>query len=200
MARPRVREKLLDAAYALFRDDGAAALTTRGVAAKAGTTEASVFNNFGAKAGLLRALVNERLPQLIEAKDCVKHGDTADLRLWLEQVYSSAEQFYIAVAPLTTPFWVGNIHDSTGDVLSEILFPVHSVLCERLQALQQSAKISSSIDTHAVASLLIGAALHNALNVIARELVGSDGSQLERGTGNAASSAVVDQVYGILTT
>ncbi len=91
MARPRVRERLLDAAYMLLRDEGAGALTTRGVAAKAGTTEASVFNNFGDKAGMLRALINERLPELVEAKDCVEHGSTEDLRQWLELVYHHAE-------------------------------------------------------------------------------------------------------------
>ena len=100
MARPRVRERLLDAAHGLLCDEGVAALTTRGVASRAGTTEASVFNNFGDKAGLLRALVGERLPERLVVEQCIEQDNGAEMELWLCQVYLSAEAFYAEVVPL----------------------------------------------------------------------------------------------------
>lgn len=197
MARPRVRERLLDAAHVLLRDEGAAALTTRGVAARAGTTEASVFNNFGDKAGMLRALINERLPELVEAKDCVERGDTRDLRQWLELVYHSAEQFYITGAPLTASFWAGSNRDASGGAPTDNLFLVHYALCRRLQRLQEDGRVPQQVNARAIAYLLLGAALHNALNIISQKFTGCPRSQ-EDGSEAATAKATIDNVHRML--
>ncbi|MBU0539453.1 MAG: TetR/AcrR family transcriptional regulator, partial [Gammaproteobacteria bacterium] len=105
MARPRVREQLLDAAYSLLQSEGISAMTTRHIANCAGTTEASVFNNFGDKAGLLYALVGERLPEVQVVKAAVSADPKGDLANWLQQVYKAAELFYIAILPLTASLW-----------------------------------------------------------------------------------------------
>ena len=201
MARPRVRERLLDAAYALLSDEGAAALTTRGVAARAGTTEASVFNNFGDKAGLLRALINERLPQLVDAKDCVEQGDSAELRQWLCRVYSSAEEFYVAVVPLMAPLWTGAARDLSGSIEAMNLFPVHRALDRRLEALQRAGAISAEADLQVVSYLFLGAALHSALYTIASRAVQeedpSDPAMLFTATPPDARE-IVDSIYPLL--
>jgi len=197
VARPRVRERLLDAAYMLLRDEGAGALTTRGVAAKAGTTEASVFNNFGDKAGMLRALINERLPELVEAKDCVEHGSTEDLRQWLELVYHHAERFYITGAPLTASFWTGSHRDNNGGAPTDNLFLVHYALCQRLQRLQEDGRIARQVNARAIAYLLLGAALHNALDTISQRF-GCSYSPERDGGEAATAKATIDSVHRML--
>jgi AcrR family transcriptional regulator len=99
MARPRVREKILDAAHRLLNQERTAALTTRNIALEAGTTEASVFNNFMDKSGLFRALINERLvvvQQLVK----VIEDDAMPIETWLAEVYLSARASYLEVMPL----------------------------------------------------------------------------------------------------
>lgn len=99
MARPRVREKILDAAHRLLNQERTEALTTRNIALEAGTTEASVFNNFMDKSGLFRALINERLvvvQQLVK----VIEDDAMPIETWLAEVYLSARASYLEVMPL----------------------------------------------------------------------------------------------------
>ncbi len=200
MARPRVRERLLDAAYALLRDGGASALTTRGVAAQAGTTEASVFNNFGDKAGLLSALIHERLPELLDAKDFVDKGCAADLRQWLEQVYWRAEQYYICCAPLTAGYW-GTAGDASAGVAMDNLFPVEDALCQRLSRLQLDGQVASTVNIRAAVYVLLGAALHNALSIIARRRnvasAVAQGDQLDEDS-QAMKKWLVDSVHKVL--
>jgi AcrR family transcriptional regulator len=56
---PALRDELLRVALATLADDGVAGLTTRRVAAAAGTSTNAVYELFGDKAGLVRALFFE---------------------------------------------------------------------------------------------------------------------------------------------
>jgi AcrR family transcriptional regulator len=72
MGRPRVRneelrERLLDGALRLVADGGPTALTTRAVAASAGSSLAAVDELFGGKAGLVRAMFVEGFDRLAAA-------------------------------------------------------------------------------------------------------------------------------------
>ncbi|MGQ0824459.1 MAG: TetR/AcrR family transcriptional regulator [Actinomycetota bacterium] len=65
-----VRTALLDAAGELLSREGPAALTTRRLAATAGTTTQSIYTLFGGKEGVVRAMFREgytRLHQRLEA-------------------------------------------------------------------------------------------------------------------------------------
>lgn len=55
--RPDVREKLLDAAEAVFREEGYAAATVRRIASRAGMTHQAVFYYFGSQEELLLSLL-----------------------------------------------------------------------------------------------------------------------------------------------
>ena len=75
VGRPRVdrqqaeaRCKILDAAEALFAENGFDATPASAVAARAGVTSALIFYYFGTKRGLLQALIDERpfLPRFAE--------------------------------------------------------------------------------------------------------------------------------------
>ena len=201
MARPRVRERLLDAAHGLLSDEGVSALTTRGVASRAGTTEASVFNNFGDKAGLLRALIGERLPERLVVEQCVDGGDGSELELWLCKVYLSAEAFYTEVVPLMAALLSGSARGVSSSVHEMSLFPVYGKLQQRLDALQQEGHIAATADVFVAGNLLLGAALHAALQRVARNATdGVTGETEEAVSVSLASSAeeIASSLYTLL--
>ncbi|MBW2942289.1 TetR/AcrR family transcriptional regulator [Zhongshania aquimaris] len=165
MARPRVREQLLDAAYDLLQREGIAALTTRHIASCAGTTEASVFNNFGDKAGLLYALIGERLPEVQAVKSAIDADLQDDVAVWLENVYQAAELFYIAIIPLTAPLW-GREGLGDGQLLGD-RHPLHGLVVARFLQFQREGVLGPGSDACALATIVLGAALHNGFNLVA---------------------------------
>jgi len=97
VGRPRVareraeaRRKILDAAEALFAENGFDATATSAVAERAGVTSALIFYYFKTKRGLLQALIDERpfLPRFAELVADVKDAgrrallQTAGIRLF----------------------------------------------------------------------------------------------------------------------
>jgi AcrR family transcriptional regulator len=64
---PQLREQVLAAALRLLAEDGVAALTARRLAAEAGTSPAAVYELFGDKAGVVRALFFAGFARLGEA-------------------------------------------------------------------------------------------------------------------------------------
>ncbi|MBN4926797.1 TetR/AcrR family transcriptional regulator [Hoyosella rhizosphaerae] len=71
-----MRQKLLDSAARLLAEEGPAALTTRRVAAEAGTSTMAVYTHFGSLPALVEAVVEEAFARLAEAMDRV--GRTND--------------------------------------------------------------------------------------------------------------------------
>ena len=165
MARPRVREKLLDAAHTLLQSEGVSAMTTRHLAMCAGTTEASVFNNFGDKAGLLYALVGERLPEVQAVKAAVNADPHDNIGMWLQDVYQKAESFYTAIIPLTSSLW--GREENTASTMGEKRHPLHDIVVERFIEFQGQGVLAKSSDAEALATMLLGAALHNGFNLVA---------------------------------
>ncbi|MEV0233982.1 TetR/AcrR family transcriptional regulator [Nonomuraea sp. NPDC050786] len=72
MARPRTRDyealrrDLLDAAGRILAEEGPQALSTRRIAGEVGTSTTAVYNLFGGKSGLLRAMFLEGFARLAE--------------------------------------------------------------------------------------------------------------------------------------
>ncbi|MBQ0760367.1 MAG: TetR/AcrR family transcriptional regulator [Zhongshania sp.] len=178
MARPRVREQLLDAAYSLLQSEGISAMTTRHIANCAGTTEASVFNNFGDKAGLLYALVGERLPEVQVVKAAVSADPKGDLANWLQQVYKAAELFYIAILPLTASLW--GREEFIGGMMGDKRHPLHSLVVARFVEFQREGELASTADAEALATIVLGAALHNGFNLVAQGQVALDDGPSEK--------------------
>jgi AcrR family transcriptional regulator len=69
MPRPSRRVQLLDAAAAVIRRDGAAALTLDSVAAEAGVTKGGVLYHFASKRALIDGLIGRWLDELEERLD-----------------------------------------------------------------------------------------------------------------------------------
>src|SRR3954447_6743290 len=59
-----VREAVLTATEGILVESGVARLSTRGGARRAGVAESSIFYHFGARLGLLQAVVQAQLPPL----------------------------------------------------------------------------------------------------------------------------------------
>lgn len=160
MARPSVRQCILEAAAALLKAEGAGALTTRGVAQRAGVTEVSVFNNFGNKAGLVRALIEEALPQYAELARCLEAPAEAGLAAWLLDVFPAAQAFFAAMLPLAGPALA---MPAAGAAEEAEFFFGHRALVKRLQQFRRAGELDAEADIPALALLFLGAALHAAM-------------------------------------
>jgi AcrR family transcriptional regulator len=97
MARPRTRDydelrrDLLDAAGRLLAQEGPQALSTRRVAQEVGTSTTAVYNLFGDKTGLLRAMFLEGFVRLAQEFDAVPHdGDPETDLMALGYAYRAA--------------------------------------------------------------------------------------------------------------
>ena len=101
MARPSTREKLLDCAEALFAEHGLEGASLRTINTAAGLSPAALHYHFGSKQALLEALLERRMPALMEQR-----------RKILDELSVSAE-------PATTR-----------EVLSALLRPLEELLSE----------------------------------------------------------------------
>ncbi|MFG1749106.1 TetR/AcrR family transcriptional regulator [Streptosporangium sandarakinum] len=97
MARPRthdydeLRRDLLDAAGRLLSQEGPQALSTRRLAQEVGTSTKAVYNLFGDKAGLLRAMFLEGFARLADEFAAVPAHDDPEADLMaLGQAYRAA--------------------------------------------------------------------------------------------------------------
>jgi AcrR family transcriptional regulator len=71
---PDPRSALIEAALSLLATDGPAALTTRRVAAEAGTTTMTLYSRFGDKQGIEHAVAREGFTRLSSAMADAAHG------------------------------------------------------------------------------------------------------------------------------
>ncbi|GAB3375430.1 TetR/AcrR family transcriptional regulator [Spongiibacter taiwanensis] len=172
MARPRVRERILDAAQQLLQREGVRALTTRNVAQEAGTTEASVFNNFVDKAGLFRSLVDERIPAVHQLRKVIDDR-SIETRPWLEALHTQARLYYLEVIPLFSTL-LGMSADAE-KVKRLGNFDPHAALTLALTR-RRLLPIDAGQESAAwMAAMLLGAAMHDSLrNVMAGEKPAGD--------------------------
>lgn len=81
------------------------------------------------------------------------------------------------------------------------LFPVEDALCQRLSRLQLDGQVASTVNIRAAVYVLLGAALHNALSIIARRRnvasAVAQGDQLDEDS-QAMKKWLVDSVHKVL--
>jgi len=68
MGRPSTRDKLLDCAEALFGEHGLEGVSLRTINTRAGLSPAALHYHFGSKHALLEALLERRMPALMERR------------------------------------------------------------------------------------------------------------------------------------
>lgn len=104
---PELREHVLAAALAIVERDGVAALTARGLAVEAGTSPPAVYELFGDKAGVVRALFFAGFAQLGAALDEPDaNGDPLERLVALAQRYRRfiVERPALATVMFSRPF------------------------------------------------------------------------------------------------
>lgn len=165
MGRPRVRNRILEAARDLLETQGLTALTTRAVATHAGVTEASLFNNFGDKTGLLQALINEAMP---EQTTLIKHisedalDDQKQIDTWLLEVFEAAIAYFERVLPIAASSLTGSKVSVPRDRVKGFYTP-RQMLSDRLRELKESNRIKRDITPELTAVMLMGTAMHTAM-------------------------------------
>lgn len=68
MGRPSAREKLLDCAEGLFAEHGLGGVSLRAINAEAGLSPAALHYHFGTQQALVEALLERRMPALMERR------------------------------------------------------------------------------------------------------------------------------------
>ncbi|WP_062270544.1 TetR/AcrR family transcriptional regulator [Endozoicomonas arenosclerae] len=158
MPRPRVRNQIIIAARSLLDTGGIKAITTKAVAEHAGVTEASVFNNFGDKSGLIQAIVREAMPEQQALTQCIE-GDFEEIESWLEEVFSRSIIYFRTILPMTAPFLSSpqKKHDNP-----QGFYPPRLALFRRFQTLKTEGQTSERFNPKLAAMMLMGAAMHTA--------------------------------------
>ncbi|MBS2963336.1 TetR/AcrR family transcriptional regulator [Actinocrinis puniceicyclus] len=171
-----VREALLEAAQAVLSESGAARLTTRAVAQRAGVAEASVFYHFGDRPGLLLAVVGEYLPQVVELffGERLRHGT---LRADLLALFEGLESFFLRTAPVVAAVQADSeVREAFRERSRRHDIGPHRAIegtAAFLAARQAAGELPPDADLRAAAMLLVGAAYQRAYH----RLLGAAGAQ-----------------------
>ncbi|MDN0075191.1 TetR/AcrR family transcriptional regulator [Crenobacter sp. SG2303] len=162
-AHPDLREQLLDAATALFADEGIAATTMGKIAAQAGVTPAMVHYYFTNRDQLLDAVVDERVMRIVAYVwgGTVGQGEADALELVIglvERLIDSAEH-----QPWLPPLWVREVLNEGGllreRMLSRLPFDRLQWLAERVAVGQRAGQINPAIEPRLVFLSVLGLTL-----------------------------------------
>src|SRR5215831_14936860 len=143
------RDALLDAAVSLFAEQGVAATTSAGIAARAGVTPAMVHYHFRSRERLLDAVVAERLarfPARVFAALAPTHASAAALiETIVRRVYEAAE-----LMPWMPPIWIREIVSEGGMLRDRMFrhFPSDAVttLSDMLAREQRQRRVPAGIE------------------------------------------------------
>src|SRR5215510_13880529 len=91
------REAILDAAFRVFAEQGYDQAGVDAIAAEAGVAKATIYNHFGDKESLLRAIISDLADQALAEHLAIvdRLSDRGDLRAGLEDVgYGLLERYF----------------------------------------------------------------------------------------------------------
>lgn len=156
------REALLDAAVALFAEQGVAATTSAEIAQRAGVTPAMVHYHFRNRERLLDAVVDERLakfPGRVFGALAPRDASAGALvETIVRRVYDAAEQM-----PWMPPIWIREIVSEGGTLRDRMLrhFPRNAVtaLSDLLAREQRRRKIPAGIEPRLAFLTIAGIAM-----------------------------------------
>jgi len=158
-----IREQILTAAEECIRVHGMARVTTKDVARHAGCSEGSIYNHFADKLDLLRAVIDERLPDVLGVVGALSDGaGTGSVRDHVAVVLEVAEDFYRRLLPLAGSLCSDPelLARCQGDLAEEGGGP-HEALAAigaYVRAEQALGRVAEGIDPDAVALAIMGSA------------------------------------------
>jgi len=153
---------MLDAAAQIMRERGIVKATTKEIARAAGCSEALLYKNFSGKHELFEAVLRERLPRTLER---VEPG-TGDVVTNIEHATSGLIGFYREGFPIAAALFgdrdmLSSWRDQSAARGGGPSAPQRG-LEQYLRDEQSLGRLPSRVDPEATASLLTGAALHEA--------------------------------------
>jgi AcrR family transcriptional regulator len=156
------RDALLDAAVALFADQGVAATTSADIAARAGFTPAMVHYHFRNRERLLDAVVDERLARfpahVFGTLALTDPSAAALIETLVRRVYDAAEHM-----PWMPPIWIREIVSEGGTLRDRMFrhFPREAVnaLGEILAREQRQHRIPAGIEPRLAFLTIAGVAM-----------------------------------------
>ncbi|HEY3869095.1 MAG TPA: helix-turn-helix domain-containing protein [Actinocrinis sp.] len=162
-----VREALLAAAEAVVSESGAARLSTKEVARRAGVAESSIFYHFGDRAGLLEAVVWQHLPPVLDLFGDGPGGHEGGLRENLVALFEALEALFLRVVPVMAVLQAdGQVREGFIERSRETgIGPHHAIAGTAgfLAAERDAGRIRPDADLRAAAMLLVGGAYQRAL-------------------------------------
>ena len=156
------REALLDAAVTLFAEQGVAATTSAGIAARAGVTPAMVHYHFRSRERLLDAVVDERLAlfasRVFDGMEPAESSATGLIETIVRRIYEAAEHM-----PWMPPIWIREVVAEGGTLRDRMFkhFPVAAVtlLIDSLAREQRRRRVSAGIEPRLAFLTIAGVAM-----------------------------------------
>lgn len=160
--RVSARERILDAALMVIRDQGLARATTKEIARAAGCSEALLYKHFPDKQTIFMGVLTERVGGFGPAMDLAGRGSVHDN---LVQVTEGLLRFYVATFPMaasifSTPQLLAAWREGLSARGGSPQAPVQ--LLERYLEEELRLRRLASLDAAATAALLCGAAFQTA--------------------------------------
>ncbi|QJT03080.1 TetR/AcrR family transcriptional regulator [Streptomyces asoensis] len=156
------RERILDAAAAVMREQGVAQATTKQIARAAGYSEALLYKHFRDKEEILLHVLRERMPAF--PGGAVAGAETVEANL--VAVTDSALRFYLHAFPMMASMVAQpRLMAATRETLTGYgAGPRHPVdmLADYLTAEQNLGRVSAGSSPAAAAALLMGACFQQA--------------------------------------
>lgn len=164
-----VREALLAATEEVLAESGAARLSTKEVARRAGVAESSIFYHFGDRVGLLEAVVWHYLPLLAELFGGGPGGHEGGLRENLVALFDALEAFFLRVLPIVAVVQADSqVREGFIERSRQTGIGPHRAIAGTvgfLAAEQEAGRIGPGADLRATAMLLVGGAYQRALQI-----------------------------------
>ncbi|MEU3826164.1 TetR/AcrR family transcriptional regulator [Streptomyces sp. SID161] len=161
------RVRILDAAHELMLTVGLARATTKEIARAAGCSEAALYKYFDSKEELFVRVLDERMPRLTPLLSSLSaEPGRAGLEENLTEIAREAALFYEQVFPIAASLYAEvqlkrRHFDGLRAIGSGPHVPIEG-LAAYLSAEQAAGRVRADADTHAAASLLLGACAHRA--------------------------------------
>jgi AcrR family transcriptional regulator len=156
------RDALLDAAVALFAEQGVAATTSAGIAARAGVTPAMVHYHFRSRERLLDAVVDERLARFVaRVFGAIAPSESSAgslIETIVRRAYEAAEHM-----PWMPPIWIREVVAEGGMLRERMLrhFPLDAIgsLIETIAREQRAHRVPAGIEPRLVFLTIAGVAM-----------------------------------------
>ncbi|MFD7292712.1 TetR/AcrR family transcriptional regulator [Streptomyces sp. NPDC059897] len=163
MDQKPARVRIVDAAHELMLSIGLARTTTKEIAKAAGCSEAALYKYFGNKEELFVTVLGERLPKLgsLLGRLLTEGAPDRTVEQNLTDIAREAALFYEQTFPMAASLYAEpTLKRRHEEVMRELGTGPHKPiqgLDAYLRAEQKAGRISAEADTHAAASLLLGA-------------------------------------------